>query len=1105
MHAIQPSDSATAPPQPSTLTLDRTWRIDRNALEVLLYGLLLLVSIGLHLWQLGAKAMHHDESIHAWMSYKFFTGSGGFSCWGGRQAPTYCYDPVYHGPTLYILTLLSYLLFGVGDAQARLPQALAGIALVPLAWTLRPFIGRKGALIAAALLTISPSILYYTRSARHDAFMLVWALLMVVGLFRFLRSGRATDLALATAGLALAWATHELVFILIFIGATFFGLRLVWEWQPRALRRLVIGVLAFGLLFALAYFGISRESWPAMYRWTHRFFGPVLMLVIGALLAAGMTRSWERAPVMRQRLLTTWREHRAVYGIALATFLAIFALCFTTFFAYPRGFLDGWYAGITYWLGSQHEFARGGQPWFYYLMLLPLYEPLALGFSLVGLIWLLRGAVPWRASALTSAANGHGELDEAAVAVEAPPTAEWPQARALLICFLAYWFVLAFVGFSWAGEKMPWLLIHIALPATLLASWVLSVLIERVPWRRLRSGLGWAVPLLTLVLLLALVNAMLAFAGGDATVGGLQTRLQGLVPLLVGGLCMFGLLSLVNRWGARLVLRLAGLTLAGVLLLYGVRAMTLVVYRHPDVPVEPLIYTQTAPDVPILVRRIEELALNRTRNLRSAADPTGGHSLPIALDGGSASQGGEGSLAWPLQWYLRDYLNVQWIDVTAGAAVPQDAVVVVLYKPHVTPAVEAQLEDDYVRVGEGVFNWWFPEYTGDPDPNRPGQPPARGYKSLALDGATAWQRVWNVISWPLRPANWPTLWDYVLYRKLPMELKGREMVIFIRRDALPAAGAAAAPATPTATLTAEVVVAGGVVQQPRGITIDREGHLVVADAGQHRILVVDQNGQVLRTIGAPGHAPGQFHEPSGVAVDDAGHLYVADTWNARVVKLDAQGRVLASWGSGAVPFGAPLSDPVTGQTLQRYAVDNGGDPAANQRNPLGFFGPRSVLVHRGRVYIADTGNSRIVVTDLNGTVLQQFGSEGSAPGQLREPIGLAVDGRERLYVGDTWNARIQVFQITEQGVDPTPLAELPVRGWAANTYDDPAIAAAPDGRLWASVARSNSIAEFGSDGRLLRRITTTPPLNLPKGLVWAGGALYVVNGAPAELLRLAMP
>src|SRR6266487_2122056 len=76
---------------------DRTLDLSRINLEVVAFVGLVLVSIIAHLWSLGHMALHHDESIHAWSSWRFYTGAGSFTCTGGRTAPTYCYDPIYHG------------------------------------------------------------------------------------------------------------------------------------------------------------------------------------------------------------------------------------------------------------------------------------------------------------------------------------------------------------------------------------------------------------------------------------------------------------------------------------------------------------------------------------------------------------------------------------------------------------------------------------------------------------------------------------------------------------------------------------------------------------------------------------------------------------------------------------------------------------------------------------------------------------------------------------------------------------------------------------------------------------------------------------------------
>jgi uncharacterized protein (TIGR03663 family) len=1096
---------------PHRSILDRRFAVEWITTEKLLYGLLLLASIALHIWQLDVKAMHHDESIHAWMSYKFFNGLGPFTCAGGGQSDTYCYDPVYHGPSLYVLTLLTYFLFGIGDAQARLPMAFAGIALVPMSWMLRPFIGRKGALLAAVLMTVSPSILYYTRFARHDALVLLWSLFMVVGLFKFLREGGAANLSLAAAGLALTWATHELVFILIFIGGSFFAFRLLWEWRSRVFVIATALALVLSVVFIGLTIGVSEQQSPTLYSLLHRLLGPVLLLGFGTLLILPMSLAWEREPILRERLVETWRFDRGAYGAALATFLVIFAVLFTTFFAYPKGFLDGWYQGIKYWLGSQHEFARGEQPWFYYLMLLPIYDLLAVIFGLVGLGWLMFGGMRFRRAFAAAGAgvehqptNGDGPIESAgdspdggqphALTVSTGTFAHVP----LLVFFLGYWFIQAFIGFSWAGEKMPWLVTHISLPATLLAAWVLGQMSSRVPWRDLRYDYGWMVPLLTLLLISSTFVAAYAFSGSSQTIDGLRSRLQGLIPIVFAGLCMFGLLTIGSWFGGRVVLRLAGLTIAAVLFLYGIRATTLVVYRHPDTPVEPLIYTQTAPDVPILVRQIRQIAINQTRNQRTADDPTGGLSMPVLIDGGGSKHNGEGSLAWPLQWYLRDFRSIRWLDVDTTPTINSESPVVVLYKPHVTAELRSQLEDEFVKTSEGVFNWWFPEHTDLG--SQPAGQAARGYKSLGAQGVDA------VLSWPFKPSNWPTLTKYMLYRELPLQLKGREMEVYVRHDVAPGGGGQV-NTIPTETIKPEEVFVQGELNSARGMTVDRNGNIYIADSLNHRIVVLSSQGEQRQAIGSVGNGEGQLNEPSGVSVDADGNVYVADTWNSRIVKFGPDGRFIKSWGTSTTPFGDSFTDPQTGQTIQRFATDTKGEAQANAQHPLSFFGPRNVLVLDDRVYITDTGNSRVVVTDREGNFIQQFGNKGSAAGQMHEPIGLGSDEQGRLYVGDTWNGRVQIFQRAADGtIDPVPAQTVEVRGWAANTYTDPYIAVAPDGRLWAALGARNMITAFDQSQQNPRRLKAEPALNAPKGIALGpDGALYALSSGRNEILRFRLP
>ena len=133
---------------------------------------LLAVAFLLRVVALGAKPYHHDESIHA--------SSANNLAFRGE----YRYDPVYHGPVQYFAVATALRVHGLfvdekamvpgeGDAAARFPAALAGVALVALALLLRPRFGGAAAFVAGVLLALSPNILYTSRFCRED----VWSLL----------------------------------------------------------------------------------------------------------------------------------------------------------------------------------------------------------------------------------------------------------------------------------------------------------------------------------------------------------------------------------------------------------------------------------------------------------------------------------------------------------------------------------------------------------------------------------------------------------------------------------------------------------------------------------------------------------------------------------------------------------------------------------------------------------------------------------------------------------------------------------------------------------------------------------------------------------------
>src|SRR5262245_43236773 len=95
--------------------LDKVLDLTKANWELILYVVFMVVAVLTRLADLGPRAFHHDESIHAYYSNQFARGGG------------YNYDPTYHGPFLYHVTGLMLWLFGSTDAMARLAPALFGI------------------------------------------------------------------------------------------------------------------------------------------------------------------------------------------------------------------------------------------------------------------------------------------------------------------------------------------------------------------------------------------------------------------------------------------------------------------------------------------------------------------------------------------------------------------------------------------------------------------------------------------------------------------------------------------------------------------------------------------------------------------------------------------------------------------------------------------------------------------------------------------------------------------------------------------------------------------------------------------------------------------
>ncbi len=537
--------------------------------ELAAYAAIILVALVLRLWDLGARAQHHDESLHSYYSYLFAQGHG------------FQHNPLMHGPFQFEAIAAFFKLFGASDFPSRIPAALFGTGLVAAPFLLRGYLGRTGAIVTAVMLAFSPSILYYSRFARGDMYALFFDLVLAFAMFRYIEVRRPWYLALAAAVIAFGVATIEGFFFTIFLYAIFLlavSAPSLYQWvrrriprsqvSPAAIMLAVIGTLT--LPQAASLLGLFQKSLGLTLvndaeGWG---IGPVgAPISKGPGIFSGFLEAISGGRILPQGFMTSPNVGEIAFGrmtiqaldvatgftilliivstaiglwwggkkwaVAALVFWALYITMFTTIFTNPAGIGSGLWQSLGYWI-AQHDVARGGQPWFYYFMLLPVYEFLPLLFGLGAWVWGL-----WRGHRL-------GRIQQ------------------LFVYFLVYWGIGTIFMYSWAGEKMPWLVIHLTLPFVIAAG----------------MGLG------------RMIDAMF------------QARREGADVLRA------------RRW------QVAGVALSLVLLLFTVRAAFTASFVSVDVPRDMLIYTHTSPAIPDLYDRLIDVG-NQTGQ---------GKAIPILLD-----------------------------------------------------------------------------------------------------------------------------------------------------------------------------------------------------------------------------------------------------------------------------------------------------------------------------------------------------------------------------------------------------------------------------------------------------------------------------------------
>ena len=212
-----------------------------------------------------------------------------------------------------------------------------------------------------------------------------------------------------------------------------------------------------------------------------------------------------------------------------------------------------------------------------------------------------------------------------------------------------------------------------------------------------------------------------------------------------------------------------------------------------------------------------------------------------------------------------------------------------------------------------------------------------------------------------------------------------------------------------------------------GVGVDSKGEIYAADEGVAAVFIFDpQNKDHVELIG--NHRQANFGMIAGVALDDDDRLFVADTSLHHVVVFSPAHEVEATFGTDALV--RPSGIAIDRENRFVYVADTGNDcvdvfdadnykflrtigkPSRkhDQTEPGTFALPEGVAVGPdGNVFVADTFNDRVEIFDADGQFISTFGKNGDGPADFERPKGIAIDCDGHIWVVDAAQNRVKVF------------------------------------------------------------------------------------------------
>ncbi len=790
--------------------------------------------------------------------------------------------------------------------------------------------------------------------------------------------------------------------------------------------------------------------------------------------------------------------NRAKWWKATLIFWIPFTILYTTFFTNPNGFFTGAIGSLGYWL-VQHGVERGSQPPYYYVLVqIPVYEFLpALGLILAIILGIRRRVTlpkAWEEDMIDGTFDGNWEANKSPSPVE-QETYTREMNFVNMFSLLVWWSFMSIASFSIAGERMPWLTIHMTWPMILITGWALGRLIEITDWESLKQKKFLSGLAAVAVFIISGANVIYAWNSPMRPFQGtsleqLQATNLFLLPLLVLILSAAAAVYFMREWAMREVRHIFTLVLFGFLAVFTVRASFRAAYITYDQATEFLVYAHGATGIKEIMQQAEEISLRTTGDL----------SMPIAYDASAPDTG----VSWPFVWYLRDFTNQRSFDQPTRSL--RESVVIVVDEKNfdkIDPAIgPGYFRVDYIRMWWpmqdyfglvsdrgiyllGIDSNFSDELNAGQIPNEVreqfnnvGSPLSENAKATKKRTGLRWEIADGAKKYYIRKEE-QSLGVYY-YQDFPQDyacsgifsvfklnrfkdysrfcegftnpqIRAGILQIWLNRDYTLYAQAKGRSDLTLATWQPadqmRLYIRKDVAQQIWNYGVAPSGESAVEDPTEGKYTVISSDLIFDGTLAEPII----LNAPRALAFAPNGTFYVADSRNHRILHIDQQGKILHQWGTYVDGVSVPVGD---GTFNEPWGIAVGPD---------------------GSVYVADTWNHRIEKFTAEGRFLKAWGSfgQGNEAALFYGPRGLAVDSEGRVYVTDTGNKRIVIFD-----KDGNYITEFGSAGFDPGQFDEPtSIAIDRNGTVYVADTWNQRIQTF-------KRVETADSLTFVPDQQW---------------------